>query len=76
MATCGCFPRWPGCPRGVPLWVEMEAEATLLEEPSFVGRPVVEQEAIWQDYVRAVNAYLRHCGYVSVDEMAERAGSE
>jgi hypothetical protein len=53
----------------------MEAECCLVEEQSFVLRSLHEQEAIWQNYLCAVDAYLRHCGYEPVSKAVEGTGA-
>ena len=74
MNKCGCTPQWPVCAVGRALCIEAWCGSEVIESPSFVRRPLEEREAIWQDYMRVVDAYLRHCEYMPVAQAQERAG--
>lgn len=61
--SMGCSVRWPVCPAGRALWIDVACGAALIESPAFVQRPVAERDAVWNGYNQAVLAYLRHCGW-------------
>jgi hypothetical protein len=73
MGTCGCGPSGYGCEVGKQLAIDVFCGYSLIQSPLFPSRPLLERETIWQQYRQAVDAYLRHCGYL--DEHEERMGS-
>lgn len=62
---CGCSLRSGWCEVGKRLLREVWAYYAEIEQRAFVRRPLHEREAMWQRYQQAVDAYLRHCGYVA-----------
>jgi hypothetical protein len=47
------------------LALEVFASYRLIEEGQFPLLALHERETIWQQYQQAVEAYLRHCGYLN-----------
>lgn len=68
METCGCGPQGYGCEIGKQLAIGVFCGYSLIESSHFPSRPLVEREMIWQQYQQAVEAYLRHCGYIGAED--------
>lgn len=73
MKPCSCSPQGYGCEIGKQLVIDAFCGCALIESPRFVSRSQDEREAIWQQYQQAVDAYLRHCGYIEEDARREVA---
>ncbi len=65
MGRCGCSPQRYRCAVGQRLALEVFASYRLIEEGQFPLLALHERETIWQQYQQAVEAYLRHCGYLN-----------
>ena len=64
MGACGCLPLQEACEVGRGLMLEVRCVHALIWHPAFVLYPEHWREVVWQAYHEAVEAYLRHCGYV------------
>ena len=65
MGICGCLPLQEACEVGRGLMREAQCVQALIWHPAFVLYPDGFREVVWRTYHEAVEAYLRHCGYVS-----------
>lgn len=64
MGACGCRPEQAACEVGQGLLFEVRCVHALIWHQTFVFYPECWREVVWRAYHEAVEAYLRHCGYV------------
>ena len=65
MEGCGCRVEQAVCEVGRGLLFEVRCVYAVIWHETFVVSPLRWREVVWRGYQEAVEAYLRHCGYVA-----------
>ena len=65
MGGCECQVEQAACEVGQGLWWEVCLVHAVMWDATFVCYPHGFREVVWRAYQEAVEAYLRHCGYVA-----------
>ncbi len=73
--ACGCTLSSPVCDEGRFLVAAVQAGYSFIESARFPKLPVSVCDEVLEEYQRAVNEYMQHCGYSPVEGESYGASS-